>query len=583
MIDYIKDCGFGERDLELMNAYVRKWGHPDAMPMEQYLEYWYAEKSKYLLPMFGYKSIVSEEVSFETPECLLREKMDDAVIANDDYSDMTVWLREILRTVLTSDGQDCFYYSYRDEDEDYVDERNAYWVANDIRSQLTNSRVMVDNKILCSPCLNYIIKPAKWNHLMKAFSVSPNQKPFRVISHIVRDLWPIANRLNNQKFPIEERDKNLAIIEKYRIIHSQVLNDKSMHGKLSLSIHPMDYITASDNNCSWSSCMAWTREDEPGEFRNGVLEMMTSPMVVVAYLESDSPYYPMGENYIPWSNKRWREFFIVERSYISGIKGYPYTSENLENIIINKLADMAENYGWPRYDRLMRESRYGEIEERALTTWLMYNDTMYNPINYLFSTEPAADICTHYSGECHCVVCGRNISEERDEERYEEKDEDDRNTNTPVCELCHSNTKCAKCGCTLYLYPGHWYEINGKRYCSDCVNTCAACGRPSLRSDLQEFGFFVNYGTDENPQYDDIHRCICPSCIEDNKDYIFHVKIPTDSPLIEGWLWYPKEFDTISKNAPNDTVSTIIKRRFYHRPRAVKVVDLIQYQTEILT
>ena len=93
-----------------------------------------------------------------------------------------------------------------------------------------------------------------------------------------------------------------AIFEQMRIKHSQILNKKRLKGTLCLSIHPLDYITISDNNCDWDSCMTWTGDDCPGEYRLGTLEMMNSPSVVVAYLDSKEPYHPLDDGRA-WSNK----------------------------------------------------------------------------------------------------------------------------------------------------------------------------------------------------------------------------------------------------------------------------------------
>ena len=43
------------------------------------------------------------------------------------------------------------------------------------------------------------------------------------------------------------------VYEKFRIAHSQFLNQKNISGELCLSVHPLDYITMSDNNCGWDS------------------------------------------------------------------------------------------------------------------------------------------------------------------------------------------------------------------------------------------------------------------------------------------------------------------------------------------
>jgi hypothetical protein len=67
--------------------------------------------------------------------------------------------------------------------------------------------------------------------------------------------------------------------------HSECLNQKSLKGTVHMSIHPMDYMTMSDNNEGWESCMSWAND---GCYKQGTVEMMNSPCAVVGYLESDS-------------------------------------------------------------------------------------------------------------------------------------------------------------------------------------------------------------------------------------------------------------------------------------------------------
>ena len=101
------------------------------------------------------------------------------------------------------------------------------------------------------------------------------------------------------------------LFEKFRIKHSMVLNDKVLKGNLCISIHPMDFITMSDNNSKWSSCMSWKEE---GCYRVGTIEMMNSNNVVCCYLESTEPYI-FNDNYT-WNNKKWRQLCYVTKDII---------------------------------------------------------------------------------------------------------------------------------------------------------------------------------------------------------------------------------------------------------------------------
>ena len=134
--------------------------------------------------------------------------------------------------------------------------------------------------------------------------------------------------------------------EDFRICHSQILNQKALGGKLTISIHPLDYMTMSDNSYGWESCMSWEKE---GGYRQGTVEMMNSRCVVIAYLAGDDQMR-IGDDY--WNSKKWRQLFIVDHNLIAGVKDYPYHNEALGLEVVKWLKELAgEKLGW-HYDSL---------------------------------------------------------------------------------------------------------------------------------------------------------------------------------------------------------------------------------------
>ena len=100
---------------------------------------------------------------------------------------------------------------------------------------------------------------------------------------------------------------NLEGFEEFRLTHSRILNQKKMTGELCLSIHPMDFMTMSDNNSNWESCMSWS---DYGCYRRGTVEMMNSECVVVAYLRAKEDMKVSEDLY--WNNKKWRCWFFFD-------------------------------------------------------------------------------------------------------------------------------------------------------------------------------------------------------------------------------------------------------------------------------
>ena len=158
---------------------------------------------------------------------------------------------------------------------------------------------------------------------------------------------------------------------------SRVRNTAEINANLCLSIHPLDYMTASYNDNNWHSCMNWLQ----GEYRRGVIEMMNSKCVVVAYLESAHDkltFYGADVHY--WNSKKWREFFIVRPNYITGIKGYPYWNRNLEDTVLFWLKDLYKDVFSGKYSN-------------SISVWSYDNavsDRNYNvSVNFDFDCGPA--------------------------------------------------------------------------------------------------------------------------------------------------------------------------------------------------
>lgn len=143
-------------------------------------------------------------------------------------------------------------------------------------------------------------------------------------------------------------------VEKLRLIQSQIKQASPKATKVMLSIHPLDFLSMSDNSLDWSSCMSLLGD---GEYRNGAIEMMNSPVAVIASVNSSTPYYPIDDEH-PFTNKIWRQLFIVDREAIISMKGYPYQMPLVSQAIIKKLYEMS---GWKfKYDEVgpYREMEY---------------------------------------------------------------------------------------------------------------------------------------------------------------------------------------------------------------------------------
>ena len=272
--------------------------------------------------------------------------------------------------------------------------------------------------------------------------------------------------------------------EDFRICHSQILNQKDLGGVLTISIHPLDYMTMSDNSYEWESCMSWERE---GSYRQGTVEMMNSRSVIVAYLAGEETFH-VGEG--DWNSKKWRQLFVVDHNIIAGVKDYPYHNANLGFEVVRWLKDLvAEKLNWHYEDIQAFDFNSGKIhldylpDEKNNFNLDFYTNNMYNDFGCLDShwicisndidpeeikTSGEAEwrrawLPIDYSGCSQCMVCGELDPELEDESCL-------------ACENCQDRRRCDCCG----EVSEEVWEVDGIRLCPYCwdnrTHECSACG-----------------------------------------------------------------------------------------------------------
>ena len=241
---------------------------------------------------------------------------------------------------------------------------------------------------------------------------------------------------------------------------------KKTQGELVFSIHPLDYMTMSDNGGHWGSCMSW---EEYGEYRQGTVEMMNSPYVVVAYLASKENTLDIG-NY-NWNSKTWRQLFIVSPYILTSVRSYPYDNPELTKFALDKLKEITSRfyfYSEPLLETDNAANGKYEVEDCTIS---FFTDFMYNDLDknlrgrkaFAFSNieaikkEQRSYIDINYSGEAECMCCGETIS-------YSGEDDAEK----LVCDECSNCYVCEDCG--NRIYNNDYEEINGAILCLDCAS-----------------------------------------------------------------------------------------------------------------
>lgn len=459
-----------------------------------FLRHWEAAKSEHLYKIFGDSLILDKQIEATVEDEELHERMSDLIYS----SPMQALITYI--TDMLAQNQDIY---------DYFSPSSYHSILQNIRYNCYSADAFVANKY-----------EGETMELKM-----PDGSTFKLVrgAKLMKALGKLAKFANQTE-----------LFEEIRLKQSRIMNEARLKAKLCLSIHPLDYMTASYNANNWHSCMHW----EDGEYRRGVIEMMNSPFVVVAYTASAHETLDLWsrskrENK-EWNSKKWREFFIVDpKSGIFAIKGYPYWNREIEDIALKWLAELFA----PIFnDGLFTEITHWETDKnvalpdgnhfrrmRMTCGPAMYND-FYSGHEYhaIFSKRITENLdedafSIHYSGKSECICCGdNNYSDDFDAE------------SDLLCNNCVPHEYCAICGDRLYDYDEYSIQMNGYWYCSSCYDSlpvCDICETVFDNNNDSEAGITFVVCDDEEKRgnsnvitdrYDNIEsRCVCRDCTKD--------------------------------------------------------------------
>lgn len=258
---------------------------------------------------------------------------------------------------------------------------------------------------------------------------------------------------------------NKEAFEELKINYSIILTTKKIKAKMVYSIHPLDFLTMSDNDSSWTSCMSWT---DKGCYHLGTVEMMNSNNVICCYIKSDNDYFfCKNKNFKEdpsywWNNKTWRNLVYITKDIIMSGKSYPYEQEDFSKILIKEVKKMAEtNLHWSYtfgpelyldmnhvydlynmntirnyiYNKNKKEKRHNIIWD----TNGMYNDMLndHRRAYWCYRNKVNSTKIISVSGKAPCLCCGNDDVLE-DNLIYDEYNERYNHTGTIICENCYN-------------------------------------------------------------------------------------------------------------------------------------------------
>lgn len=287
--------------------------------------------------------------------------------------------------------------------------------------------------------------------------------------------------------------------------HSQCLNQKSLKGDLCLSIHPLDYMTMSDNASNWETCMSWEND---GEYKQGTIEMMNSPCVVVGYLKSKCPFCFNGSSEEGvWVDKRWRCLFIVDRNFILSVKNYPYQNNHLTQEVIRQFCKVAkwEGANPQPFIKNKKQKIDGKQVYLTLCTGCMYNDFGFTDHYIAVNPKCDGDIIYEsywYSGTSECIWCGGT-------------DQINGEYSLHCCD-CDPQYYCEECGDKIY--NGDICTFDKQNFCSCCYNELVTyC--PVMEKDVwrdETITLYLSCSNDDFKMPKSYYWLIKEICIDEN-------------------------------------------------------------------
>lgn len=403
-------------------------------PEEKLLIPWAEAKSEYLSKIFGDKLILKRKISIAEPEGLIKEKIDENLIYHQ-------W-----RDHFSPSKTKSFYLKYVTMMSDYYMHGSLYMDNECAKQLLRNMESLYSlskNRFIISGMKVNEDKPTETFKIKtksgSSITISTGMKLMKVVRKVSEAL-------------------EIDGYEDFILTHSQILNTAKLEGTMCLSIHPLDYMTMSDNMCDWSSCMSWEKD---GEYKQGTVEMMNSPCIVVGYLESSTPMTIDG---MEWNSKKFRSLYFVNDKLIANIKGYPYQSRDIDDFVISWLKELCEaNCGWQFDNKIIDFNSDKNSYNFSLYTNIMYNDCYGGKNDYGMSNHHGyiadvnqTDFEYNYSGKNQCMACGTTGVMDNCWE------------GSLTCNNCDGKVMCSYCGDRHW--PDDMHEVDGETICEYCYD-----------------------------------------------------------------------------------------------------------------
>lgn len=303
------------------------------------------------------------------------------------------------------------------------------------------------------------------------------------------------------------------VLRKVQDMASELIQKNTLTGKLCFSVHPLDFLSSSENTYNWRSCHALD-----GDYRSGNLSYMVDNSTFMVYIKGEESAQLPHFGDVLWNSKKWRMLLNENPTHTVLFAGrqYPFSSDELLNLvgdIYNNILYSCRgyNYSWSWYNKYIEKGPNGEtLDERYMpiktpTSWYLVsiNDVVEAHPDALNYNDLLASTCyTHpwyktrslydkyqspkmtVGGTVLCPCCGTRVLTAIDHMMCMD------------CELKYDYDNdeivtCDFCGQRYWRDEGAITE-DGHYLCPECLNeyyiNCDRCGSLVHKNDVIVIG-----------------------------------------------------------------------------------------------
>lgn len=291
---------------------------------------------------------------------------------------------------------------------------------------------------------------------------------------------------------------------------SMIIQEDKVEGYLCFSVHPLDFLSSSENTYNWRSCHALD-----GEYRAGNLSYMVDKSTVMCYLRgAENVILPDFPPTVRWNSKKWRMllFFSEYWDVLFAGRQYPFFSRAALDVVMKHLTTTILHGKWSEWhDDHISSYEYKEKNgyDGGTLMWpyicisnelvrlkdvvqdgpysLQFNDLLrsscYKPyycFRYYRPIEATPRLIV--GGAAPCCHCGNDHIVAPDTMLCEE------------CELDFGSSDderfgyCDCCDRRMVIEDGHFIASRGQLVCEWCYDTmvkqCECCGNDFFNDEI---------------------------------------------------------------------------------------------------